>query len=154
MRGDNSSTVTANLHGERLQHERQLAAQSRFREATTAAIKFIVAGNAGGAIAILSFIGAAKPPNGIPNLEYVALLAFGFGLVSAGIAIFGQWLESGYALKNDYLTAQTLVSPFSNQAIQFVVASSSPAACTSFILLAIGLMLGIIGVPLFEFGRS
>ncbi|MBP5857905.1 hypothetical protein KAJ83_12875 [Marivibrio halodurans] len=64
--------------------------EQRFEQWLQTATRYFVLINAGGAVAVLSFIGASLTCSLSPNIAVISLFFFVAGLVIAGIVILGQ----------------------------------------------------------------
>ena len=137
---------------ERNRHERMMAARQRFGTWADAAIKYVVAGNAGGVIAVVSFVGTARPPGGVPGLAIVSAAIFAIGLIAAGIALFGYWLASADGLPPNLDLG--LRKALSDRIANLLLTWSGVVALISFVAFAIGAAIGIGSLSLIQFTPS
>ncbi len=73
-----------------------------------ALVKFLVVTNAGGAIAVLGFMGAAYGKGDFPKLGVLALSLFVLGLLAAGAMLYlhYRWFSEGSLKQNDDADAE------------------------------------------------
>jgi hypothetical protein len=133
-------------------HEIQMAARQRFNEWADATIKYVVAGNAGGIIAVLSFVGTAKPPGGVPSLAFWSAVSFAAGLIAAGGALIGYWFTSADGLPPHVDRGLTKAMP--PRLGDWLTRHTSVIALGSFVALVFGIGLGVASLPMIQFSQQ
>lgn len=114
-------------------------------------IRFIVGVNAGGIIAVLSFIGTAKTLGPNPLFSILCLLCFVLGLACAGLRLRKLILQEGTRVSNLAVLYGKIQNDKANVGDFFEEVGSPPAgrspwASLAFWLALIGLLLGIFSV--------
>lgn len=129
--------------------EQQAAAAERLHEWTQTSVRFVLGGNAGGAVAVLSFVAAAKPSFAAHVSAVSALAIFLTGLFCAGLSAIGFWAR---AASNGPPGADAgVVQTLPQRAREELFARAGTLALTSFCAFALGALFGIAAVGLVRF---
>ena len=113
-------------------------------------VRYVVIGNAGGAIALIAFLGIARPPGGMPGSFTMALLLFILGFLAAGVVIFAQWAVAATDVQEN--SAIALLKALPSRLRELATLNIGSVALTSLASLALGMVFSAIGLMVVKYG--